>query len=317
MKRIVCGVDEAGYGPNLGPLVIAATAWRADPTVGHDAFFELMECLLKDDEAVGFRGLRIGDSKIVYQSGKGLHELERSVLTLLAPLGIRPSTLEQLLGDLGVDLEAIQREEPWYFEHPVQLPVACETEELERTLDTCLTSEVWERIGLESVRLQYVTPAKFNRHLEGENKAAVLSSQSLSLVEQLLTSVGLTPSAALTVLMDRHGGRKTYADLLTEQFGEFTFLIEESPKVSRYRLGQMDVEFHVQGERYLPVAVSSMIAKYIRELSMLSFNRYWQSRLDGLKSTAGYPGDARRYYDEIAPILKKQKVRRELIWRAK
>ena len=25
---IVIGTDEAGYGPNLGPLVVAATAWR-------------------------------------------------------------------------------------------------------------------------------------------------------------------------------------------------------------------------------------------------------------------------------------------------
>ena len=25
------GVDEAGYGPNLGPLVVAATAWQVEP----------------------------------------------------------------------------------------------------------------------------------------------------------------------------------------------------------------------------------------------------------------------------------------------
>ena len=27
---LVVGTDEAGYGPNLGPLVVAATAWEAD-----------------------------------------------------------------------------------------------------------------------------------------------------------------------------------------------------------------------------------------------------------------------------------------------
>ena len=26
---LVVGADEAGYGPNLGPLVVAATAWEA------------------------------------------------------------------------------------------------------------------------------------------------------------------------------------------------------------------------------------------------------------------------------------------------
>ena len=25
---LVIGTDEAGYGPNLGPLVVAATAWQ-------------------------------------------------------------------------------------------------------------------------------------------------------------------------------------------------------------------------------------------------------------------------------------------------
>ena len=25
------GVDEAGYGPNLGPLVVAASAWQVEP----------------------------------------------------------------------------------------------------------------------------------------------------------------------------------------------------------------------------------------------------------------------------------------------
>ncbi|MFM8709140.1 MAG: hypothetical protein ACKOHK_13950, partial [Planctomycetia bacterium] len=25
---LLIGTDEAGYGPNLGPLVVAATAWR-------------------------------------------------------------------------------------------------------------------------------------------------------------------------------------------------------------------------------------------------------------------------------------------------
>ena len=27
--QLMIGTDEAGYGPNLGPLVVTATAWRA------------------------------------------------------------------------------------------------------------------------------------------------------------------------------------------------------------------------------------------------------------------------------------------------
>ena len=35
---ILIGMDEAGYGPNLGPLVVAATAWEVE---GRGRAFEL------------------------------------------------------------------------------------------------------------------------------------------------------------------------------------------------------------------------------------------------------------------------------------
>lgn len=318
MKRCVIGVDEAGYGPNLGPLVIAATAWQADDDIAEDAFFDLLECILQDDPQRNYRGMKLGDSKQVYQAGKGLAELERSVLVLLAGLGLQPATFAHLLNDLGVELGQTPTEEPWYFEQEIDLPVACDALELAHTRECCLSEDIWKRVGLTGLRVRFVTPAQFNRQLAGEvNKAVILSTQSLGLVDQLLSHQCLSTGQPVKILMDRHGGRKTYADLLTHQFGEFTFVLEESPRLSRYRLDQTEFEFHVQGERFLPVALASMIAKYVRELAMLSFNRYWQSRLAGLKSTAGYPGDARRYFEQIEPLLSQQQVQRELIWRAR
>ncbi|MBU4400433.1 MAG: hypothetical protein KKE86_13995, partial [Planctomycetes bacterium] len=34
------GTDEAGYGPNLGPLVISATAWEVPDGVGNEDLHE-------------------------------------------------------------------------------------------------------------------------------------------------------------------------------------------------------------------------------------------------------------------------------------
>ena len=34
------GTDEAGYGPNLGPLVISATVWEAPDGIGGEELFE-------------------------------------------------------------------------------------------------------------------------------------------------------------------------------------------------------------------------------------------------------------------------------------
>ena len=34
------GTDEAGYGPNLGPLVISATVWEVPDDVGGENLFD-------------------------------------------------------------------------------------------------------------------------------------------------------------------------------------------------------------------------------------------------------------------------------------
>jgi ribonuclease HII len=43
------------------------------------------------------------------------------------------------------------------------------------------------------------------------------------------------------------------------------------------------------------VALASIVSKAIRELWMDGFNAYWCARVPGLRPTAGYPVDARRF----------------------
>ena len=67
----IIGTDEAGYGPNLGPLVISATVWEAPDGVGGEGLFERLRGVVantlpkrKDDS-----GLPVfADSKILYKS---------------------------------------------------------------------------------------------------------------------------------------------------------------------------------------------------------------------------------------------------------
>ncbi len=54
---------------------------------------------------------------------------------------------------------------------------------------------------------------------------------------------------------------------------------------------------------HLPVALASMLAKYVRELCMGQFNRYWGHLVPGLQPTAGYYVDAQRFLGEIRPHL--------------
>ena len=60
-----------------------------------------------------------------------------------------------------------------------------------------------------------------------------------------------------------------------------------------------------------------MLSKYLRELLMLEFNRFWQARVPGLKATAGYPGDAERFYAAIRPAVRDLGLDDNALWRRK
>ena len=60
-----------------------------------------------------------------------------------------------------------------------------------------------------------------------------------------------------------------------------------------------------------------MVSKYLRELFMGEFNRFWQTHIPGLKATAGYPGDALRFLEAIRPAAAMLKIPEGSIWRQK
>lgn len=141
--RILIGVDEAGYGPNYGPLVVATTAWRLDekaeggggraegrrnfrsdqvsnlqraaasrsladaPTAQRESDPDLYKLLRK---AVARRPdkagkkIAIADSKALYSTGVGLGQLERGVLAALAALSAEQSCVAQVAQLLAATL---------------------------------------------------------------------------------------------------------------------------------------------------------------------------------------------------------------------
>ena len=65
------------------------------------------------------------------------------------------------------------------------------------------------------------------------------------------------------------------------------------------------------------MALASMTCKYLRELLMHEFNRFWRNKVPGLAPTAGYPGDSRRFYNAIRPAVKELGLVRKRIWRSR
>ena len=77
----VVGIDEAGYGPNLGPLVQAAVALNLPD--GDPAGWETLKPVVRRCHEKADGRLLIDDSKKVYTRG-GFEALERGVWSITA-----------------------------------------------------------------------------------------------------------------------------------------------------------------------------------------------------------------------------------------
>ena len=148
-----------------------------------------------------------------------------------------------------------------------------------------------------------------------DSKGKVLSEATLGLVRQAFNAADCPDG---WVFCDKHGGRNRYDDIISDAFDdEFVFRLEESRAQSRYRVGQLEFCFRTKAEELLPVALASMVAKYVRELVMMQFNAFWQHHVPDLKPTKGYPVDAKRFWDDIEDAVVELKIPRDQIWRCR
>src|SRR5262245_31204905 len=108
----IVGVDEAGYGPNLGPFVMSSVACRTpDDACAGDLWQLLSAAVCRAEEERGPR-IIVDDSKAVYSPGRGLAELERGVLACLSEL--QAATLRDLVARLCPECAPPLHAEPWY-----------------------------------------------------------------------------------------------------------------------------------------------------------------------------------------------------------
>ena len=321
---LLIGTDEAGYGPNLGPLVVAASAWRLPDA--DKAADRLARMAAEIGAAAGSRQPPWADSKQLYKPGSGLGAIERGVLAALASTALAssaqqasggiPSDGAALSERLGIDNPVATAPAEWPRFMAMTIPVATSAESLAALANSVATILPSHGIQLVAVACRLLHPTAFNALLDsGLNKSDILSKTTLELAAELRA---LAPGEPAVVWCDRHGGRKSYAALVGRHFAApLVRTLVETAASSAYEIpaAEVRIEFTVGGEARVPVALASMTAKYVRELAMAAFNAHWTTLEPGLRPTAGYPVDARRWREAAAAILARSAIPPDTLWR--
>ncbi|TVS07089.1 MAG: hypothetical protein EA423_04855 [Phycisphaerales bacterium] len=312
MAMLYCGIDEAGYGPLLGPLSVGVSAFRVgdwnegDPPP--DLWRSLASAVCKDAAGAENR-LPIGDSKKLKLSNSlktrhPLTHLERTVLAVLRRTGADVRNDAQLFETLG----ARWGPQRWYSGEPVAMPLASAPGSA--GIDANLLGAACSKAGVEPVLMgcALIDETDFNRRVrEAGTKAAAVGAGVQAHLRRI-DALAREQSLPVRVVCDRLGGRTDYRALLEQALGRTVSETDRTPASCRYDCGNgLIVIFTPEADgTHLPTALASMIAKLVRELAMLRFNRHWSGLLPELKPTAGYRQDAKRWLLDASPVLSPQ-----------
>ena len=257
---LVVGVDENGLGPLLGPLVVTAAAFEVEE---YDR--AAMWAALPD-------GLRADDSKRLFSRGT-IAAAERDTLSWLGAFGVCASSHAELV-------RAIVSTLPWPLPCGADRPPACRAgaQPLPAWSDAVARHDRHRRL-LEScgarpvaVRSLEVCAGAFNDAVgrPGMNKLRL----DFELMLRLLAEIADEAGREVTAICGKVGSTRRYGPWLDGTGRWLWSALDETPERSTYRLaglGTLSFERDADAS-HLPVAVASMVGKYLRELAMRQLN---------------------------------------------
>ena len=278
-QQIILGTDEAGYGPNLGPLVVSLTTWETRA--------EDLSCLF---DALKNADIPLGDSKKIYHRG-AMDALETGVLVPLQTLGknIPPiANDEKKMSRLAIAFKTVLQQ------HKVTL-----TDMQYRSVEPKEFNQLLDRFDSKGTLLSQMTLRLI------ADKIASFSQDNPLPILVLCDKHG-----------GRNHYLDLLTEFFPEVFIQ---TVKQSRESSVYRLTpsgrQLEFRFLAKGESHVPIALASMLSKYQRELAMIQFNAFWRSHIPDLHPTAGYPEDAKRFKAEVADVQKQLGIPDDDLWR--
>ena len=317
---IIAGIDEAGYGPLLGPMVVTITAFDVPDEKANCSLWDLLNDAVSNDLKGKGQRLTVRDSKRLYNAQKGLKPLENAALSFLWSKDLKTTSFYQLLKNLLCYHAGTIAGYPWYAGKDYPLPLATNISAVLNYADLLKYA-----LNKQGVQFCYasscvVTVQEFNEQVRSAgNKSVVLFNTCAALISRLWNNF----KCNISLIVDKQGGRNNYSELLKGRLPKVAVkILTEGAKVSTYEVvyeqRKMEISFVEKGEdTCMAVALASIFSKYVRELFMHLENQYWFQFVPGLKPTAGYYTDALRFLSQIADVRKKEAIQDNIVIRIK
>lgn len=275
----VVGVDENGLGPRLGPLLATAIG---------------IETEVYDNKALRALGIELGidDSKRVSGFGRMAHAEGLALAIVESLVGQMPQTSDEMFAALSLDsVESLQAPCPteafaqcWRQSTILALPAFGGNVDNGRSMLGALHDK---GITLWSCRSVVVCAGVLNRHaLQGNNRLRV----NLTMFERLLQQARHESKTDLHAICGMVGGIRCYPNYVRHFDRADLQPLSVVKGHSSYQIpGFGELHFKVDADRdHLPVALASMVGKYLRELSMLRLQRFYAEHDPSLPVVSGY-----------------------------